>query len=137
MFTKLPVPDQNHSLRVLEALLEDGESEPDLLKAALLHDIGKSLHPLKRWERVLTVLLPVVAPRLAKRWGEGEPIGIKRSLVVLDQHPEWGAEILQNAGCRENLIWLVNNHEQLDLPPDGPPDLREALRKLQKVDNLN
>lgn len=137
MFTKLPVPDQNHALRVLDALLEDGESDPDLLKTALLHDIGKSLHPLKRWERVLTVLLPLVAPRLAKRWGEGEPNGIKRPLVVLAQHPEWGAEMLQNAGCGENVIWLVNNHEQPDLPPGGPPELQEALRKLQKVDNLN
>lgn len=137
LFTKLPVPDQNHSLRVLEALLKDGETNDDLLKTALLHDVGKSLHPLNRWERVFSVLLPAFAPRLAKKWGNGEPTGIKRPLVVISQHPKWGADMLQNAGCSEEVIWLVKNHEQVDPSEDGSPELHDLLLKLQEVDNLN
>ncbi len=48
LFKRLPIPDQNHSLRVLNSLESAGEDDPDLLKAALLHDIGKTLHPLQR-----------------------------------------------------------------------------------------
>ena len=43
LFTKMPVPDQNHSLRVFESVLSAGESDNDLIKAALLHDIGKAM----------------------------------------------------------------------------------------------
>ena len=57
LFNKMPVPDQNHSIRVFESILAAGESDEDLIKAALLHDIGKGLHPLRRWERVFAVLV--------------------------------------------------------------------------------
>ena len=137
MFTKLPVPDQNHSLRVLDKLQEIGEEDFDLLKTALLHDIGKSQYPLSRWERVASVLLPAIAPRLAERWGKAEPTGIKRAFAVIEQHPKWGAEMLRDAGCGDEVVWLVENHEKTDPLPDGPPGLLEKLKKLQVIDNQN
>ncbi len=137
MFTRLPVPDQNHSLRVFKSLRDAGETDPDLLKTALLHDIGKSLHPLKRWERVFSILFPFFAPRLAEKWAEGEPRGIKRPLVVLAQHPRWGAELLRDAACSDAVVWLIENHEKTDPLPEGSPALIETLRKFQEIDNLN
>jgi hypothetical protein len=61
--------EQAHALRVLHALLEQGEEHPDLSVAALLHDVGKSRFPLKLWERVLIVLGQAFFPERAARWG--------------------------------------------------------------------
>ena len=93
LFNTLPVPDQNHSLRVLKALESVGEDDPDLLKAALLHDIGKTLHPLRRWERVFYVVLGWLLPKTAEAWGEKDPRGIHRSLVIINNNPIWGADL--------------------------------------------
>ena len=87
LFQKLPIPDQNHSLRVLRTLDSEGETNPDLRKSALLHDIGKTKHPLRRWERVFAVLIMAIFPEQYKHWNEGSPIGWKRPLVIISQHP--------------------------------------------------
>jgi putative nucleotidyltransferase with HDIG domain len=137
LFEQLPVPDQNHSLRVLKTLEIEGESDPDLLKAALLHDIGKARHPLRRYERVFAVLVRGVFPGLAAVWGEKEARGIQRALAVIQQHPAWGAELAQGAGCSQAVIWLIRHHEMEDLTGLLDQGGVELLRKLQKADNLN
>jgi len=137
LFTKLPVSDQNHSFRVFKSILETGEGNEDLIKAALLHDIGKGLHPLRRWERVFAVLVDGFLPKLAKNWGKGEPVGIKRPLVIIYQHQDWGAELASGAGCSEDLIWLIQNHENDQPDPSTSPRKLELLKKLQIADNQN
>jgi putative nucleotidyltransferase with HDIG domain len=137
LFTKLPVSDQNHSFRVFNSVLEAGESDEDLLKAALLHDIGKGLHPLRRWERVFSVLMNGFFPELALSWGKGEPAGLKRPLVIIHQHPDWGAGLASEAGCSEDLVWLIQNHENNQPHPSTSPRKLELLKKLQLADNQN
>ena len=137
LFQKLPVPDQNHSLRVLKVLESDGEDDPDLLKAALLHDIGKILHPLRRWERVYYVILGWLLPKTAEEWGNKDPRGVYRSLVVIKQHPTWGADLAEKAGSNQQVIWLIRNHEMVDLTGLLDQGGVELLRKLQDADNLN
>ena len=137
LFTQLAVPDQNHSLRVLKVLYKQGEDDPDLLKAALLHDIGKTRYPLRRWERVFAVLLMGLFPKRVKVWGGGKPTGLRRPLVVIQQHPIWGAEIAQEVGCSQRTIWLIKNHEMKN--PEGSTQVLDLslLKKLQEADNLN
>lgn len=137
LFKQLPVPDQNHSLRVLKTLEAEGESAPDLLKAALLHDIGKTLHPLRRYERVFGVIVRGLFPGLAAVWGEKDPRGIHRPLAVIQQHPSWGAELAERAGSSSGVIWLIRHHEMEDLTGLLDQGGVELLGKLQKVDNLN
>ena len=137
LFTKMPVPDQNHSLRVFESVLSAGESDNDLIKAALLHDIGKGLYPLRRWERIFAVFMGDLFPGLALAWGKGQPESIKRPLVIIHQHPAWGAELAREAGCSETVVWLIGNHEK-DHPPESISEIElELLNKLQIADNLN
>ena len=69
LFEGMQESEQAHALRVLHALLEQGEEHPDLSVAALLHDVGKSRFPLKLWERILIVLGQAFFPERAKRWG--------------------------------------------------------------------
>ncbi len=137
LFTKLPVSDQNHSLRVFNSLLDLGESDQDLIKAALLHDIGKGMHPLRRWERVFAVAVVGFSRELALVWGQGEPVGFKRPLVIIHQHPDWGAELALGAGCSEDVIWLIQNHENHQFPASTPQRKLELLKKLQIADNQN
>src|SRR4030042_1019288 len=42
LFRAMPRYDRRHALRMLGALQARGRAEPDLLAAALLHDMGKS-----------------------------------------------------------------------------------------------
>lgn len=137
LFQQLPVQDINHSLRVMQTLESEGETDPDLLKAALLHDIGKTLHPLKRWERVFAVLLEGIFPGAAAAWGQQEPQGIHRPLVVIHQHPIWGSDLAQKAGSSQQVIWLILHHEAEDLTGLLDQGGVELLKKLQKADNLN
>lgn len=137
LFQRLLVPDQNHSLRVLHTLELGGVKDPDLLKAALLHDIGKVLHPLRRWERIFGVILRGIFPEVGSRWGKGEPRGIQRPLVVLQQHPIWGARLAEEAGSNQRVVWLIRHHEREDITGLLDPEGLELLQKLQEADNLN
>jgi putative nucleotidyltransferase with HDIG domain len=137
LFEQLPVPDQNHSLRVLDTLESEGEQDPDLLKAALLHDIGKTLHPLRRWERVFAVILQRIFPRSSARWGRGQPRGVFRALVVIHQHPDWGANLAAEVGSGEQVVRLIRYHEQEDLTGLLDQGGVELLKKLQLADNIN
>lgn len=137
LFKTLPAPDQNHSLRVLSTLEAAGESDPELLKAALLHDIGKARHPLSRTERIFAVLVRGALPELAAEWGRKDPRGLQRPLAVIQQHPEWGAELAEKAGCSQAVIWLIRHHEVEDLTGLLDQAGVELLGKLQKADNQN
>ncbi len=137
LFRQLPVPDQNHSLRVLNTLERGGESDPDLLKAALLHDIGKILHPLRRWERVYAVLLGNLFPETAARWGKMEPRGLRRAPVIIQQHPVWGAGLAEEAGCSSRVVDLIRYHEREELTGLLDQAGVELMEKLQRADNSN
>ena len=82
---------------VWRRLVDQDEHNPDLLAAALLHDVGKSRFPLRLWERVLIVSLKAFFPDRATRWGVGAAKGWRRALVVAAQHPTWGAEMARQA----------------------------------------
>jgi len=137
LFQQLPAADQNHSLRVFRLLQSQGEDDPDLLKAALLHDLGKTCYPLCRWERVFAVLAAGLFPRRVQVWGDSKPIGLRRPLVIIKQHPLWGADLAKAAGSSPRTVWFIRNHE-MDLPEGAPSnDELSLLRKLQKADNIN
>ena len=137
LIKQLPAADQNHSLRVFHCLISQGEDDPDLLKAALLHDLGKIRHPLRRWERVFAVLLSWIFPRRVKEWGEGTPVGLRRPLVIIRQHPRWGAKLAQAAGSNPRTVWLIRNHEEDELEEEVFERDLTLLRKLQTADNSN
>ena len=136
LFLQLPIPDQNHSIRVLIILKSQGERDPDLLKAALLHDIGKIKYPLQRWERVFSVLITGFFPNRIQNWGNGNPAGLERPLVVINHHPDWGAEFAENVGSSPQTIWLIRNHEK-EKPEGSSPERKKLLLKLQQADNQN
>ena len=69
LFTGMQSSEQAHAMSVYRQLVAQGETSPDLLAAALLHDVGKSLSPLRLWDRILIVLARAVFPAQSRRWG--------------------------------------------------------------------
>ncbi|HJW91299.1 MAG TPA: HD domain-containing protein [Anaerolineales bacterium] len=137
LFHQLQPGEQAHSLLVWRRLVDQDEHNPDLLAAALLHDVGKSRFPLRLWERVLIVSLKAFFPDWATRWGVGAAKGWRRALVVAAQHPTWGAEMARQAGASARTQELIRRHQE-KLPCEGtqPGSLEERLlRKLQAVDD--
>lgn len=134
LFQALPAAEQAHALRVLHRLEHQGEQDADLLAAALLHDVGKSLQPISPLERALVVFVGRLAPQLRRRWGSPEANGWRRGFVVAQQHPAWGAELLAKTGASPALIELVRLHQtEPDEAASGEDSRR--LRALQAADD--
>lgn len=134
LFEGMSPADQAHSLDIYRRLLQQGENDPHLLVAALLHDVGKSRYPFSPLERVLVVLVQAFAPRLAQAWGQSAPRSWKRPFVVAAQHAEWGAQMAADAGASPLTVALIRYHQEALLRE--PQDRLEGyLRRLQMLDN--
>jgi putative nucleotidyltransferase with HDIG domain len=136
LFHQMSPAEQVHGIRVLRSLLARGEGDPDLLAAALLHDVGKSQVRLRLWERILIVLASWISPGRVRCWGEGELTGWKRSFVIAVHHPVWGAEMIRQAGGSQDLVTLVLRHQE-NLSPDATREIDRLLIRLQEADGLN
>jgi len=147
LFQRLQASEQAHSLWIFRRLLEQNEADPDLLAAALLHDVGKSRLPLRLWERVAIVVGKKFCPGKATRWGRGEPRGWRRPFVIAEQHAAWGAEMAARAGASPMTVTLIRRHQDTHLQAAPEADsvnltnLRQVsledmlLRRLQELDN--
>jgi len=111
LFLQMQTSEQAHSLWVYRRLRSQGETQPDLLAAALLHDVGKSLYPLKIWERVEIVLSKKFMPSVVKHWENSPSKGWRKPFVVAAQHPAWGAEMAQKAGATHRVVSLIRRHQ--------------------------
>ena len=144
LFNRLQPSEQGHSLRVLQALQAQGENQPDLLAAALLHDVGKIRMPLRLWERVLIVLVhPVVQTNQSslRRYLAFFIKSLKitnKALLVAENHAAWGAELAESAGASPLTVSLIRRHQEIIPPTITPVTVEDQLlRKLQTVDDEN
>ncbi len=136
LFRRMQPSEQAHAYRVLRQLMDQGETQPDLLSAALLHDVGKILSPLSIIDRVVIVLGKRFFPKASRRWAEGAARGWHRPFVVGACHGEWGADLVKQAGASELTVELVRRHQE---PPSAGPQSQvdELLAKLRAVDDEN
>ena len=111
LFRSMPTADQVHSINVLNRLVSDGIRDEDLLKAALLHDAGKSLASPGLFVRVARVLLGRLWPagwlRLSTRCQETH---WRYPFYVLAHHAELGAELVRQSGAGPRVVEIVRNH---------------------------
>ncbi|NJL94223.1 MAG: HD domain-containing protein [Anaerolineae bacterium] len=112
LFVQMRRPEQQHHLRVLNDLLCNGYTHPALLKAALLHDVGKTRYPFGLGARVMVVLVKKFWPARFATWSQGSPQGWRRPFVVSAQHPAWSAEMARAAGSDGLTQELIARHQE-------------------------
>jgi putative nucleotidyltransferase with HDIG domain len=140
LFLRMQPSEQAHSIQVMNALRDQGEENPDLLTAALLHDIGKTCTPLRVWERVLIVIVRAVCENCVHKWGSSNEAnlqdgpGWRRAFIVAEQHPAWGAELAARCGTSSLAVSLIARHQER-VDPEAGGEEEVLLRKLQAVDD--
>jgi len=140
LFSCLQPSEQKHALSMWRKLLDQGEDQPDLLVASLLHDVGKLRYPMALWQRVLVVLANAIMPTQARQWGNG-PLenwhrlpSWRKAFIVAEQHPRWGAELAQQAGVSPLAVYLIREHHH-PCGQDVSTMESSLLRRLWLVDN--
>ncbi|MFN8532245.1 MAG: HD domain-containing protein [Dehalococcoidia bacterium] len=122
IFLGMDPASQRHHLAVFRRVVAAGCDDPDVVAAALLHDLGKGrVSPLDRTAWVLLERTPWLASRLA---GDGRRGWT--ALYRLAHHPAIGAAQVGAAGGSDRLVWLIANHQRNDLDDPGLRILRAA-----------
>lgn len=109
LFAAMQPADQRHCLDVYRRLLTDGESAPDVLVAALIHDAGKggeAAQRIRTWHRVAYVLLGALPIGAVDRIARGDG-GLGR----LHRHGEATLQLVRSAGASETVVGLL---EEMD-----------------------
>ncbi len=135
LFQAMPRFDRQHAIQVLRTLQEQGYDDPDLLAAALLHDVGKTVGQgggLRLWHRVAVVLMDAVEPGLLEKVSRDRPGSWRRPFYVQRHHAAIGAELARRAGCSAITVELIRRHEE----PPGQVD-HHLLAALQAADSRN
>jgi len=134
LFFRFTYADQQHSYCVFHTLREAGYNHPDLLTAALLHDVGKIRQPLSVWDRTVIVIGSGLFPGQARNWGRGPLDSWRRPFVVRAQHPAWGAEMASEAGSRPRVVEMIRRHQERIV---GNDEIDRLLIILQWADDQN
>jgi len=140
LFLRFDRGEQRHSYQVMHTLQAAGHTQPELLQAALLHDVGKTRAPLSVWDRSLIVLAAKVMPGKTAVYGQSAAQGWQRPFVVKAQHPAWGAQMAEAAGSSALVVALIRRHQD-DLVATAVVETtvsseeNNLLRLLQWADN--
>ena len=98
--------DRAHACRVAKAVIEQVSSPSDILvRAALLHDVGKCGATFNPWERVAVHLYtPESVP------AEPRLRGLRGAWQRRRHHEAYGAELIRQAGGDAKVIEIVRRH---------------------------
>ena len=111
LFLRQSPADQRHAIAVFERLRANGNEDPELLQAALLHDVGKTDGRIRLWHRVVYVLLGWATPSLLKTLS-GSADRWAKPFSVLRGHEERGAELAGEAGADSRVVSLIAHHHK-------------------------
>lgn len=106
VFDGMPVADQRHALDVLHRLRATGQTDADLLAAALLHDAGKGGR-IRLWHRVVTVLVEAVAPSRLESLGSPDPASWRHPFHLQRHHEALSARAALEAGCGPRVAAFI------------------------------
>jgi len=141
LFYRMAPAVQKHCVNVAETVSGMDGGRPDLnrrllIKAALLHDLGKSGGDFTLLDRVWYVLVKKISPRLALKLakpGKGRFLArLRNAFYIHLNHAEMGASLLRNSGLKGELVYLVRNHHNDGLASGSP-----ELELLIQADELN
>jgi HD domain len=134
LFRRMQPAEQVHAYQIFKRLESTGQTTPDLLSAALLHDVGKILVPLSIFDRVVVVVGNYFFRKASRRWAEGTPHGLRLPFVVAEHHAEWGADLACQAGATQLVVELIRRHQDI-LNPNPESQTEHLLAALQAADD--
>lgn len=105
LFMKMALPDQRHCLDVYHSLRDSDCDDPEMLTAALIHDVGKSNVGI--WQRVAYVLLRQLAPRQLRSIASNGT-GWRVGLSSLHYHEKAGGQLAKAAGASDAIVQLIS-----------------------------
>jgi hypothetical protein len=129
LFDAMPVADRRHGLDVAERLLRDGHDDPDLLGAALLHDVAKGKR-MRLAHRVAGVLLEAMAPSVLRRLADTNPASWRHPFHLYLHHEPMSAELALAEGCTARLADFIRGRAETD------PD-KHLMRALKVADDAS
>lgn len=133
LFNIMDRAERQHAIMVCRKLEAQGYGDADLLCAALLHDVGKTVSPPYLWERIFVVLVEFLKPRLAAQLSRGELKGMRRAFVIRRMHTEWGAALAEQAGASRRTCELIRRHHEVLGEAQSAEDI--GLAVLQAIDD--
>lgn len=122
LFFRQRLADQRHGIDLGARLRRDGFDDPDLIRAALLHDVGKSIERLPVACRVAYSACAAYAPTAARWLAEANRARWRRPFYLARHHARLGANAARQAGCSPRVVALIAGHEQA-----GDDDLSRLL----------
>ena len=124
--------DRAHHLRVHDALRRSGYTDRELLRAALLHDVGKANHVgrVRLWDRVMRVVGRKCCPQTWDRISRSQR-RLAIGCYLAEHHALIGAKAVARAGGSERCCELVRRHEER--VPTGDPMLDALIRADEAV----
>ena len=137
LFQRLSRMDQRHALNVYATLQHQGHDDPDMLAAALLHDVGKTAGSLHLLYRVAVSLLKAFSPRLLAYLETNGEHGLLLPFRVAREHPELGARLVAEAGFSAVTVELVRCHHGEPPAPGAVGKLAGLMVALQEADGMN
>lgn len=131
---KLPVYDMKHCINVARSIIENENEEylikkginyKELVKSALLHDIGKSVRPLNPVDKSILVLLSKFTRGSIRKY-EGK----SKKIYIYFNHGKEGYKLIKGNDYSEEFLSVVRNHHDYSVS-------NEWLSILRKHDDMN
>jgi putative nucleotidyltransferase with HDIG domain len=136
LFHRMQPSEQAHAYQIFKALETAGQIDPDLLTAALLHDVGKNRYPLSMLDRIMIVLGKRLLRGTVKRWAAMTPNRLNQPFAVAEQHAEWGADMASQVSASSRTVELIRHHHDPDLR-NLDQQTQRLLAALQAADDEN
>lgn len=124
LYRRMDPRDRDHACRIARAVLDlDPDADATLVRAALLHDVGKADAPFRAWERIVVHLY---TPSVDPGWRVGGA-ALADAWRRHRDHAARGAEMILEVGGDERVADLVRRHHD-----EGGPDDGELLRRVDE-----
>ncbi|MEG0006314.1 MAG: HD family phosphohydrolase [Clostridium sp.] len=102
IFNKLPTHEKKHSINVARYVMENNNVDDNIIRATLLHDVGKINSGLNPFFKGAIVIMDGISPSITKKLNFIKPVR------VYYNHPSIGGKIYRDRD--EFVAFIIENH---------------------------